>query len=160
MERGVPQGSILGPLLFNIFINDLFYFIGDKCNVYNYADDNSMSTHDKELPKVKETLESVSEDAIVWFRGNHMKANAGKFQAMLLTRSDATDFKITVNDIEINAEPCVKLLGMHIDNKLTFDTHHTSNLQNVCVSQNVCVCGRSDWLRAVLTSDLTKDNGL
>ena len=42
LEKGVPQGSILGPLLFNIFINDLFYFI-EKCSLYNFADDNSLS---------------------------------------------------------------------------------------------------------------------
>ena len=42
ITKGVPQGSIFGPLLFNIFINDLFLFI-EKCQLYNYADDNSMS---------------------------------------------------------------------------------------------------------------------
>ena len=43
LSKGVPQGSILGPLLFDIFMGDLFLFI-EKCKLYNYADDNSLES--------------------------------------------------------------------------------------------------------------------
>ena len=72
--KGVPQGSILGPVLFNIVINDIFHFV-TECNIYNYADDNTLSCSNSNIETVKENLENDSRNIIKWFENNKMQAN-------------------------------------------------------------------------------------
>ena len=74
----VPQGFMLGPIFFNIFINDLLLWLS-TANLHNFADDNTISAFSKELQELIKTLENTSQCAIKWCTNNCMIINPGKF---------------------------------------------------------------------------------
>ncbi len=122
--RGVPQGSQTGPLIFNIFLNDMFYFIEALCQTINYADDNSLAKIDFDINVITAELEVASEVAIQSFKENFMQANASKFQALCVSKAvNPPILELFIDGIIVRSEPRVKLFGIHIDQRLTFTYH-------------------------------------
>ena len=122
---GVPQGSVLGPLLFNLFINDLFLFV-ENSDVCNYADDNSLIVADINIESIISKLESDMEILNSWFIDNGMLLNGDKCQFLLLGPSSVSRNnieKVTFAGKTVNECKTGKLLGITFDNQLTMIDH-------------------------------------
>ena len=123
---GVPQGSIIGPILFNIFINDLLLWI-ENAELHNFTDDSTISCTEKSPEELIKSLTSESEKVVQWFKENMMIVNPDKFQAVIIEGKIQQNkpSSIKINYININSENSVRLLGLEIYSKLNFDKHIT-----------------------------------
>ena len=128
---GVPQGSILGPLLFNIFLNDIFFFLKDA-NLGNYADDSTLYAYNKNLETVIYNLRQEFSILSNWFYDNYMVLNPGKCHFMLFGVKENEKFDLLCNAITLKHSSHKKILGVTIDNKLSFDEH----IINICKTAN------------------------
>ena len=118
---GVPQGSILGPLLLNIFLANLFLIHSD-IDIKNFTDDNTPYLSAKNVEDVIESLERASVLLFRWFENNLSKCNVDKCRFLVSTSQEVS---VNVNNFKIKNSGCEKLLGVKFDSKLKFDQHVT-----------------------------------
>ena len=129
----MPQGSILGPLLFNIFLCDLFLFLHD-ISVANYADDNTPYCTRLKVLDVLIKLENVAETLLQWFKDNRMKAYPDKYH--LLIKNTKESFQINIGNETVSNSQYEKLLGIKVDHELNFNEHVSSLCKKVSQKLN------------------------
>ena len=116
---GVPQGSILEPLLFNIFLCDLF-LIMENTDIASYADDNASYTTGNSLEEVIRKLENATKTHFLWLSDNQMKTSPDKCHFLC---SSNREVSLTVENQIIKNSKLEKLLAIKLDPKLNFNSH-------------------------------------
>ena len=111
VRSGVPQGSVLGPLLFILYVNDFSTYMDVACVLF--ADDTTLINSDVDLTRLKENSQSYEEKAGRWFGANQLQLNNQKTQKLV----------ISTNNTIIDKHASVTLLGIGIDPCLSWKTH-------------------------------------
>ena len=121
---GVPQGSVLGPLLFLIYINDLPN-ISKKLKFYLFADDTNIFYQDSNLEDLETVVNKELKKLSLWLNANRLALNISKTNFVIFAAKNKPLKSVTIliNKKAIQQSEYVKYLGILIDSQLTFKNH-------------------------------------
>ena len=127
LECGVPQGSVLGPVIFTLYTQPLANMLRDKYNMYYhfYADDTQIYICGKidDIPKLLQTTKECIEDVKIWMTNNKLQLNDDKTEIILIRNpkivKELPELILNVNDNDIKFNKKVKNLGVTLDTDMT-----------------------------------------
>ncbi len=124
IDCGVPQGSVLGPLLFLIYMNDLPSCLSHS-RVILFADDTTLFASSSDLKVLYDNVNTDLKCLLDWFRANKLSLNTNKTNYLLISpnRNYTNDYLVMVGDDKIEKKACCKFLGLMIDDQLRWTDH-------------------------------------
>jgi hypothetical protein len=136
IRHGIPQGSILGPLLFLLYINDLPSFIKNKSKPILFADDTSITVTNSSPPNFISDIMTVFEQLNKWFSANNLSLNFEKTHVIQFTTKNGSyiDLDVSYANKNILKAHDTKFLGLLVDSMLSWKPHIEQVLHNLSIA--------------------------
>jgi hypothetical protein len=133
IDLGVAQGSILGPLLFLLYVSDFESCISES-EVVGYADDTSISCSSKDVQQLLKSLESEAAKVLAYFAANKLVANAKKTKFLLIRgKGDKkwAESSVNIGGEQVNESRAERILGVKVTNNLKWNDHYRDVVNNL-----------------------------
>lgn len=135
LDRGVPQGSIIGPLLFILYVNDLYNLLGGA-SVCKYADDTSRLSASRHMSELSESCTNGANEMAEWCTNNSLQLNVHKTGLLSYSKREALESPLVrLGEKSVPVVNTINFLGMTLDSCLTWQEHIrklTSKLNSIC----------------------------
>lgn len=131
LPSGCAQGSVLGPMIFNLFISPLDEIVDET--IFGYADDSYLLCHSKNIGYLQRRLAEQLRKHIFWLKGSGLVVNETKTELIIFHKNSTDNFSIRIEDKIIESKEEIKALGITLQRNLKWDSH-IKNKINSCKS--------------------------